>query len=95
MKNKWTYLMAGAFVIALSTASFAGGGHGVHIKGEITAIDGEMVTVKDEHGEEHMLHVDKTTKKTGDLKAGAHVEANATKSGHTTMITVHDMKAGH
>ena len=102
MKKGLMYLFVGLIAITFSTIGFAmekkeGHDEG-HIKGEITKIDGDMVTVKDEHGEEHMLHVDKTTKKKGDLTAGAHVEAEATESGHASSITVHAMaepKAKH
>ena len=60
-----------------------------HIKGDITKIEGDMVTVKDAEGKEHMLHVDaKATKKEGEIKVGAHVEADADKSGHAKSIKV-------
>ncbi len=94
MKNGLMYLLVGLIAVTFSTLGFAmekkKGDHDEgHIKGEITKIDGEMVTVKDEHGEEHMLHVDKSTKKKGEIKTGAHVEAEATDSGHAKSITAH------
>ena len=86
MKKGLTYLLAGLAVVAFSTVGFAMKGG---IKGEITKVEGSMVTVKDDHGEEHMLHVDDTTKKEGDIAVGAHVEAEATGSGHAKSIMVH------
>ena len=60
-----------------------------HIKGKVTKIAGDMVTVKDAGGKEHMLHVDaKTTKKGGEIKVGIHVEADSDKSGHAKSIKV-------
>jgi len=87
MKKGLTYLLiAGVMTISLATVSFAMKGH---IKGEVTKIEGDMVTVKDATGKEHMLHVDaKATKKEGEIKVGAHVEADADKSGHAKSIKV-------
>ena len=89
MKKGWTYLVAVLAVVAFSTVGFAGG-KGHHIKGEVTKVDGSMVTVKDDHGKEHMLHVDDTTKQEGHIEAGAHVEAEATDSGHAKSIMAHE-----
>jgi hypothetical protein len=88
MKKGTMLLMAVLATAAFSTAGYAEEGHkkGGHITGEVTKIDGDMVTVKDMHGEEHMLHVDKTTKKMGELKVGEHVMAEATDSGHAKSI---------
>ncbi len=91
MKKGLTYLLMGLVVVGLSTASFAGGKKG-HISGEVTHVDGAMVTVKDAHGDEHMLHVDNSTKTTGHIEVGAHVEAEATDSGHAKSVTVHEEK---
>ncbi len=97
MKRGILYLLAGLIAVTFSTVSFAMEKERGHdedlIKGEITKVDKEMVTVTDEHGEEHMLHVDKTTKKKGEIKVGAHVMAEATGSGHAKSIEVHEAKA--
>ena len=87
MKKGLTYLLvAGVMTISLATTGFAmKGGHA--IKGEVTKIEGDMVTVKDEHEKEHTFHVDaKATKKEGEIKVGAHVEVDADKSGHANSI---------
>ena len=88
MKKGWIYLVAGLAVVTLTTVGFAGGKKG-HVAGEVTKIEGAMITVKDDHGKEHMLHADDTTKKEGHIEVGAHVEAEATGSGHATSIMAH------
>lgn len=91
MKKGLTYLLvAGIMTVSLASVSFAMKGH---IKGEVTKIEGDMVTVKDAAGKDHMLHVDKTsTKKEGDIKVGARVEADADDSGHAKSIKVEAKK---
>jgi hypothetical protein len=42
--------------------------------------------VKDAAGKEIRLHVDKSTKVEGSLKAGDKIEAQATDKGHATSI---------
>ena len=91
MKKGWIYLVAGLAVVIFSTVGFATGKKG-SISGEVTHVEGAMVTVKDDHGKEHMLHVDDSTKKEGDIVVGAHVEAEATGSGHAKSISVHEEK---
>ena len=56
------------------------------IKGEILKVEGENYTIKEASGKEVRLHVDKTTKTQGSLKAGDKVEAEATPAGHATSI---------
>ena len=93
MKKGLTYLLMGLVVVGLSTASFAMEKKG-QVAGKVTHVDGAMVTVQDDHGDEHMLHVDNSTKTTGDIEVGAHVEAEATDSGHAKSVTVHEAE-GH
>ncbi len=93
MKKGLTYLLAAIAVVGLSTASFAMKEEHGHITGKVTKVEGEMVTIKDDHGKEHMVHVDpKSTKKEGKIAVGAHVEADADDSGHAKSI--HEVK-GH
>ncbi|MBI3358284.1 MAG: hypothetical protein HY037_01645 [Nitrospirae bacterium] len=94
MKKGLTYLLvAGVMVASLATVSFAMKTHEGMIKGEVTKIDGEMVTVKDAEGEEHMLHVDpESSKKEGEITVGAMVEADADDKGHAKSIKVEAMK---
>lgn len=95
MKKGLSVLFAGMMVITLATAGFAEKGHGT-IKGEVTKIEGDMVTVKDDHGKEHVLHVDAhATKKEGKIEVGAHVEADAEANGHAKSIKAHAAKKGH
>lgn len=91
MKKGLAYLfVAGVMTLSLATVGFAMKGH---IKGKITKIDGEMITVTDAHKKEHMFHVDATaTKKDGEIKLGAHVEVDADKSGHANSIKVEAAK---
>lgn len=59
------------------------------VKGKITKIDGDTVTVKDDKGMEHTIHNDAgTTKRTGEVKVGAVVEADVTSTGHANAIMV-------
>ena len=95
MKKGLTYLfVAGVMMMSLATAGFAMKDHA--IKGEVTKIEGEMVTVKDAHAKEHTFHVDaKATKKIGEVTVGAHVEVDADKSGHANSIKVEGVKVAH
>ncbi|MEW6683723.1 MAG: hypothetical protein AB1451_12495 [Nitrospirota bacterium] len=59
------------------------------ITGEVTKMEGEMVTVKMGDGSMKTIHVDpKGTKKEGEVKVGAHVTANVTPSSHANWIKV-------
>ena len=95
MKKGLTYLLvAGVLTVSFATASFAM--KSSSIKGEVTKIEGDMVTVKDDHGKEHTLHVDQhATKKEGEIKVGAHVEADAEANGHAKSIKAGKSKAAH
>ncbi|MEK7286868.1 MAG: hypothetical protein AAB035_06185 [Nitrospirota bacterium] len=96
MKKGLSVLFVGMMVVGLATAGFAGKGHGNMIKGEVTHVEGDMVTVKDDHGKEHVLHVDAhATKKEGEIKVGAHVEADAEANGHAKSIKAHEKEMKH
>jgi len=56
------------------------------VKGDLLKIEGEFYVVKDAAGKEVRLHVDKSTKVEGSLKAGDKIEAQATDKGHATLI---------
>jgi ribosomal protein S1 len=58
-----------------------------NVSGEVTKVEGEMVTVKMADGSTKAVHVDpKGTKKEGDIKVGTHVSADVTSSGHANWI---------
>lgn len=61
-------------------------GGGQEIKGTLTKIDGDFYVVKDQAGNEHRAHVDKTTKMKGNVTEGSTVEIEVNKSGHATKI---------
>ena len=85
MLNK-TILMSLAVFLVLGGIALAGGGKG-NLSGEITKIDGDMVTVKTEDGKEKMIHVDPAaTKKEGNLEVGTHIKADVTSKGHANWI---------
>lgn len=56
------------------------------IKGDLLKIDGEFYVVKDASGKEVRLHVDKTSKVEGNLRAGDKIEAQASDKGHALSI---------
>ncbi|MGH7236805.1 MAG: hypothetical protein ACREIO_10520 [Nitrospiraceae bacterium] len=56
------------------------------VKGDLLKIEGEFYVVKDGAGKEVRLHVDKSTKLQGDIKAGDKIEAQATDKGHAVSI---------
>lgn len=56
------------------------------IQGDLLKIEGEFYVVKDAAGQEVRLHVDKTTRLEGALKAGDKIEAQATDKGHAVSI---------
>jgi len=64
------------------------------IKGDLLKIDGEFYVVKDASGKEVRLHVDKTTKVEGALKAGDQIEAQASEKGHALSIKPAGAAAG-
>lgn len=60
-----------------------------NLAGEVVKIKGEMVDVKDSNGKVRSIHVDpNSTKKTGELKVGAWVEADVNNMGHANWIAV-------
>ena len=56
------------------------------IQGDLLKIEGEFYVVKDAAGQEVRLHVDKTTRLEGNLKAGDKIQAQATDKGHALSI---------
>lgn len=86
MKKIMMLFVAAMLALNFATISFAGAT--TKIMGEVVKAEGDMVEVKDEKGTVHKLHVDKKmTKQTGEIKAGAKVEAEADDKGHATSIT--------
>ncbi len=77
-------------VVTLSLASTTWAGV---IMGTLEKIDdkGSFYFVKDDKGKEHKVHFDNSTQKTGDIKAGAHVEVDEA-NGHAKSIKVMEMK---
>ena len=64
------------------------------VNGDLLKIDGEFYVVKDASGKEVRLHVDKTTKMEGALKAGDKIEAQASEKGHALSIKPAGAAAG-
>lgn len=56
------------------------------ITGDLLKIEGEFYVVKDAAGKEVRLHVDKSTKLEGSVKAGDKIEAQATEKGHALSV---------
>ena len=84
MKRFLSSLIMVVVVLAFVGTSWAG-----MVKGTLEKIDeqGSFYLVKDSKGKEHKIHFDNTTKKTGDVKAGAHVEVDV-KKNHAKSIKV-------
>jgi hypothetical protein len=78
-------------IMAVAILSFVSMSWAGMVSGELTKIDGSFYVVKDKDGKEHKIHFDNTTKKTGDVKAGAQVELDEA-NGHATSIKVMEMK---
>lgn len=58
-----------------------------NVSGEVTKVEGDMVTIKAADGTTKSVHVDpKGTKKEGEIKAGAQVTADVTSGGHANWI---------
>ncbi|MBI3607317.1 MAG: hypothetical protein HY207_05045 [Nitrospirae bacterium] len=84
MKKLIMAVVAVSFIWA--GAAFAAADAG-NVAGEVTKVEGEMVTVKLADGTSKTVHVDpKGTKKEGEIKVGAHVTADVTKEGHANWI---------
>lgn len=86
MKRILLSLVMAVAVLSLVSTSWAG-----TMMGDLVKIDGSFYVVKDAKGKEHRIHFNETTKKTGDIKAGAHVEVDE-KDGHANSIKVMEMK---
>jgi translation elongation factor P/translation initiation factor 5A len=81
-------MILSAGMVSLSYAAGDIGAPGTQtVKGDVLKIDGEFYVVKDMTGNEVRLHVDKTTKLEGSVKAGDKVEAKVTEKGHALSIT--------
>ncbi len=87
MKKVFMFFVAA--VVAINIASFAlAKEKGPHkVSGEVVKAEGEFVEVKDAKGKVHKFHVATSTKKSGEIKMGAMVEAEADESGHALAIT--------
>ena len=58
-----------------------------NVSGEVTKVEGEMVTIKAADGTTKSVHIDPTgTKQEGKIKVGAQVTADVTSSGHANWI---------
>ena len=86
MKKLIMFFVAAMVAFSFATTTFAAGAH--KVTGEVTKVEGDMITVKDAKGKEHKMHTDKSTKMSGDVKQGAKVEAEMTDKGHATEISV-------
>lgn len=86
MKKLAAAIVAFCFVLAVVNIGLAM--DSMKIEGKVSKIEGEYVFIKDYDGKVHKLHTDDSTKKTGDIKAGAEVEAEATDMGHAKSIKV-------
>jgi hypothetical protein len=80
-------LVLAAIAVSFIWAGTALAGEMGNVSGEVTKVDGEMVTIKTDDGSSKSVHVDpKGTKKEGDIKVGAHVTADVTSGGHANWI---------
>lgn len=86
-------------ILAVAAVSFMWAGTALadamgNVAGEITKVDGEMVTIKVADGSSKSVHVDpKGTKKEGDIKVGVHVTADVTPGNHANWIK--EVKGDH
>jgi len=83
--------MLSGIIMAVAVLSFVSLSWAGMVMGELTKIDGSFYVVKDKDGKEHKIHFNDTTQKTGDVKAGAHVEVDEA-NGHANSIKVMEMK---
>ncbi len=80
-------LILAAIAVSFILAGTALAGEMGNVSGEVTKVDGEMVTIKMADGSSKSVHVDpKGTKKEGDIKVGAKVSADVASSGHANWI---------
>ncbi len=82
MKRLFLSLVMAGVVLSFVSMAWAG-----MIMGDLTKIDGSFYVVKDKDGKEHRIHFDGSTKKEGEIKAGAHVEVD-NSNGHANSIKV-------
>ncbi len=87
--KKLLAVVAVVAVVGFSGVSFAMKSH--EVMGEVVKMEDQMVDVKDSEGKIHSMHVDKTTKVTGEIVVGAHVKAEMHASGHATKVAVEAM----
>lgn len=82
-----------SLIMSIAVLSFVSMGWAGMITGKLEKIDekGSFYHIKDAKDKEHMVHFDATTKKTGDIKAGVHVEVDEEK-GHAKSIKVVEEK---
>lgn len=80
-----------SLVMAVAVLSFVSMGWAGMVMGELTKIDGSFYVVKDKDGKEHRIHFNDSTKKMGDIKAGAQVEVDDA-NGHANSIKMMEMK---
>lgn len=80
-------LILAAIAVSFIWAGTALAGDMGNVSGEVTKVDGEMVTIKMADGSSKSVHVDpKGTKKEGDIKVGAKVSADVSSTGHANWI---------
>lgn len=80
-------LVLAAVAVSLMWAGTALAGAAGNVSGEVTKVDGDMVTIKMADGSMKSVHVDPSgTKKEGDIKVGAQVTADVTSGGHANWI---------
>jgi hypothetical protein len=83
-----------AVAVSLMWAGAALAGAMGNVSGEVTKMEGDMVTVKMADGSMKSVHIDpSTTKKEGEIKVGAQVSADVTSGGHANWIK--EMKDDH
>lgn len=76
-----------SLLVAFVVLSFVSMGWAGMVSGDLVKIDGSFYVVKDKDGKEHRVHFNETTKKEGDVKAGAKVEVD-NQGGHAASIKV-------
>ncbi len=87
------FVLAGV-AVSLMWAGVALAGEMGNVSGELTKMEGDMVTIKMADGSMKSVHIDPaTTKKEGEIKVGAHVSADVTSGGHANWIK--EMKDDH
>ena len=97
MKNLVAVFVTFCFVFALVGIVIAAD---MKVEGKVEKMDGEYVSILDAKGKTHKVHTNDTTKKMGEIKEGADVEATVTAEGHAKSIMVKgmdmkdDMKGG-